>query len=171
MRPDMIVVLLVALGLCSLFVDQRRLQERVRMLRHKAPVDPATGLLSRSTFEQRALAETRRVDRFGGAIHVWVAEVAGTAEDVDRAGAALQAQIQFPQLGFRLDERLLCVLVPEQAAAPSDADGLRAQIETPLAAAVAGSGWGRYEGGGAALGDVLASVFVPVIDARRRSAA
>lgn len=108
---------LAALALASLvvlldgLVQQRRVDRQLREVLTRIPRDPDTGLFDRRVCQQRLAAELKRAARTDG--NVWVGVVTVMHGDADRFGRLAADSLRFPEVGFRLAERVFCVIRPE----------------------------------------------------------
>lgn len=175
MSGDVDIVLLVFVGgivaFAALRYQQHRLERRLHELRTESPIDGPTGLLSRRSFEQRVESEARRVDRFGGRLHVWVARVDGDASIGDAVGARLHQALEFPRLGFRFGDTMLCVVVPEPESMPIDVAALYGDVGSCAGSSVRAHGWSVYESRRGSIRDTLATAMMPIVEHEHRGVA
>lgn len=101
-----ICVALLGFGVLAELVERRLLTGRLRHLLASAPTD-RTGVLTASAYEQRTIAELRRVARHGG--RVQVAAVVADAREADDVGYWL-AQSRLPVVAFRMGRECYAVV-------------------------------------------------------------
>lgn len=174
MNADLGIALLVVAWIAAFAVlryQHHQLDRQLHSLRTESPIDEPSGLLSRRGFEQRVQSEVRRVDRLGGRVHIWMARVDGGASVGDTVGARLHRMLEFPRLGFRFDDTLLCVVVPELGNAPLDVAALSGELRSCVASDVRASGWSVYESRRGSLRDTLAAAMMPIVEHEHGSVA
>ena len=140
----------VSLIFAFLAIDSRRaLRRLIRDAPDHAPVDVETGLLSRAAFEQRLVGEVKRAQRFDGTVLVSLWLVA--SGDAVSFGAGVAQQLRFPETGFRLHDRLFCVMASNLSA--DDELGFAVRLGRCAGATdIVEHGSARYPAEGAELG-------------------
>lgn len=94
-------------ALARRFVLQRELVRSVGAV----PRDADSGLFDRTTCVPRIEAELARARRTGGS--TWVAIVAVAGGDQQRVARLVADSLRHPEFGFRLAERVMCVVRPD----------------------------------------------------------
>ncbi|MBC7644154.1 MAG: hypothetical protein H7123_03440 [Thermoleophilia bacterium] len=103
----------VVFGLIGVFdavVTRGRLQQEIATARAQRPVDDATGLLNQRAYLPRITSELKRAQRSNAS--VWLSVWTVTDGDPDRFGRVAADGLRFPEVGFRLDERVFCFARP-----------------------------------------------------------
>lgn len=113
-------IALAVVALCALVVilaallHRRRLVRRISRAWSEVPRDPETGLFDRTVCLPRIAAELKRASRTGGT--VWVGVITVTGGDAGRFGRLLHDSMRLPEVGFRLDEQVVCIARPDLGA-------------------------------------------------------
>ena len=109
-----IVLLIVAalglVGVIDAFVTRARLEADIATARASRPVDDTTGLLNQRAYLPRITGELKRAQRSRS--NVWLSVWTITDGDPDRFGRVAADGLRFPEVGFRLDERVFCFARP-----------------------------------------------------------
>lgn len=109
--------LLLAILVLAIFegtISQRRLRAEIARARHIVPTDDATGLLNHHAYRQRIAGELKRAARADGS--VWLVVVTVVDGDPEQFGRVAADGLRFPEVGFRLAERVFCFVRPNASA-------------------------------------------------------
>ena len=107
------LVIVFALGLIGVIdavMARGRLQQEIITARAQRPIDDATGLLNQRAYLPRITGELKRAQRSHA--NVWLSVWTVTEGDPDRFGRVAADGLRFPEVGFRLDERVFCFARP-----------------------------------------------------------
>lgn len=144
MEVALYVVLVLSLAVSAhAVVVRRRLRAAVARARREAPTDAETGLLNHRAFEHRLAAEFKRARRDGTS--VWLTTWTVVEGDADHFGRRAADGLRFPEVGFRLAERVFCFARPN-ATAQQRAD-LSARLEHATPRNRAAVGQATWTGG------------------------
>lgn len=102
-------VVLILVGVEGIF-GRRRAEAEITRARRVLPVDESTGLLNHRAYLQRVTGELKRARRGKG--NVWLGVWTVVDGDPDRFGRLAADGIRFPEVGFRLAERVFCFVRP-----------------------------------------------------------
>jgi hypothetical protein len=110
------LVLLIVIGLSLLatidaLISRRKVTRDIAEARSRLPVDEETGLLNHRAYLQRTTGELKRAKRSKG--NLWLGVWTVTEGDPDRFGRVAADGLRFPEVGFRLSERVFCFTRPE----------------------------------------------------------
>jgi hypothetical protein len=103
------IFLLVCAGIEGIFA-RRRYEQEILRARRVLPVDEQTGLLNHRAYLQRVSGELKRAHRAKG--NVWLGVWTVVDGDPDRFGRLAADGLHFPEVGFRLAERVFCFVRP-----------------------------------------------------------
>jgi hypothetical protein len=112
----MFSVVLVIVGLIAVvaivegLVARRTLGAQLVEARAVVPIDEATGLLNHRAYAQRVTGEIKRAGRTHN--NLWLSVWTIVEGDSDQFGRIAADSLRFPEIGFRLDERVYCFLRP-----------------------------------------------------------
>lgn len=104
-----VTVLLLLAGVEGL-ASRRRIEGEIARARRVLPVDESTGLLNHRAYLQRVTGELKRAHRGKG--NVWLGVWTVVEGDPERFGRLAAGSVHFPEVGFRLAERVFCFVRP-----------------------------------------------------------
>lgn len=110
------IILLITIAVALvLIVDGvialRRLGRRIDDARAHGPMDEETGLWNQRAYLPRVTAEMKRAQRVGGSL--WIGVWTVVDGDPHRFGRVASDGLRFPEVGFRLGERVFCFVRPD----------------------------------------------------------
>ena len=107
-----LLILTAALMLAGVegVLARRRIEREIAQARRVLPVDEASGLLNHRAYHQRVTGELKRAHRGKG--NVWLGVWTVVEGDADRFGRLAADSLRFPEVGFRLAERVYCFVRP-----------------------------------------------------------
>lgn len=107
----LLIVLAISLvATVEAVVARTRLRYRIALARQVPPIDDATGLLTRGSYETRALTEIGRSRRFKTTTNIELVVI--VSGDSDVLGRALCAALEFPEVGVRISHDAFCIISP-----------------------------------------------------------
>jgi hypothetical protein len=91
-------------------VARTKIQHKIDDARRQRPVDEGTGLLNQRAYLHRITGELKRAQRSHS--NVWLGVWTVVDGDPDRFGRVAADGLRFPEVGFRLAERVFCFVRP-----------------------------------------------------------
>ncbi len=112
MKILLLILIVFAMGLVVEGLWRVRiLRRQIVEARDNGPIDDETGLYNHRAFVERVTAEMKRAQRVGGS--VWIGVWTVVEGDPDRFGRVACDGLRFPEVGFRLSDRVFCFARPD----------------------------------------------------------
>lgn len=98
------------IGTLEGLIARRRVQRQLQLAHEHRPTDESTGLWNERAYMHRVESELKRVQRGGS--NLWLGVWTVVDGDPERFGRMAADGIRFPEIGFRLSDRVFCFVRP-----------------------------------------------------------
>jgi hypothetical protein len=105
-----VVTVLALLAIVEGLLSARGISRKIVEARSSAPVDEETGLLNHRAYVQRITGELKRAARMNG--NLWLSVWTVVEGDAAQFGRIAADGVRFPEIGFRLSDRVYCFVRP-----------------------------------------------------------